>query len=53
MTRRVITIPGRRYTDSPDLGVHEGDLIWALVDARLVDELTMEPVATEVRVAPA
>jgi len=53
MTRRVMTIPGRRYTDSPDVDVPEGDRIWALVDARLVDELTMEPVATPVRVTPA
>lgn len=53
MTRRIITVPGRRYTDSPDVAVPDGDRMWALVEARLVDELTMQPVVTPVHAWPA
>ena len=53
MTRRVVTFQGRRYTDSPDAGALDANRTWALVEARLVDELTNDPVETPVRLEPA
>jgi hypothetical protein len=43
MTRRTIQANGRIYTFSPDDAVPLSERTWALVRARLVDEITGEP----------
>lgn len=55
MTRGVVQVPGRRYTVSPDQAIPDGDRARTLVEARLVDELTLPPrqaVVTATRVTP-
>src|SRR6266699_4809709 len=53
MTRRVVIADGQLYTFSPDDDVPLADRTWAIVNARLVDEITDEPPRGDVTVEAA
>jgi hypothetical protein len=53
MTRRVVVADGQLYTFSPDDDVPLADRTWAIVSARLVDEITDEPSRGDVTVEAA
>ena len=53
MTRRTIQANGRIYTFSPDDAVPLSERTWALVSARLVDEITGEPPRSAVTIKAA
>ena len=43
MTRRIVEVKDRTYTFSPDDEVSLAGRTWAIVSARVVDEMTLEP----------
>jgi hypothetical protein len=50
MTRRVVNVESRAYLFSPDVQPTPAERTWAVVRARVIDEMTAEPPLTQITV---